>query len=420
MGRESVRIAFLTEYFYPDSLGSTGTILSQLARRLADTHPDVSIDVVTSKHFLRGQAPTLPSYEEWSGIRINRLDGPVTKHDRTAVRLLRGVRYTAATFIQLLRNPGLDLVFAVTVPPLVPLAALVHKRLRAVPFVYLIHDLHPDVAVCLGAASPHGASTRIGAALQRRFLKAADRVIVLGRCMRKHLADRYDVPPEKVTVIPNWPDVGEAELPPPDETFFRRENELSGYLIVYAGHLGHCQRFDTILDAAATLRHARPDVTFCIVGGGPKEEEIRTVIAERDLGNVQLFPYVPRERFGDLLAAANLCLVSLEEGMTGLGVPSKTYNILAAGRPCFALVDGTSEVGLVLEEFGCGQVVAHGAPEELASAVVRLRDDPHLQAKMASGALRAAQHFSLENMVEEYASVFRSVVEAHNQPEGSR
>ena len=42
--------------------------------------------------------------------------------------------------------------------------------------------------------------------------------------------------------------------------------------------------------------------------------------------------------------------MTLEDGMYGLGVPSKTYNILASGRPVLFLGPENSEIDLLIRE----------------------------------------------------------------------
>ena len=56
-------------------------------------------------------------------------------------------------------------------------------------------------------------SRRLLARCQRSWLHAAERTIVLGRCTRDHLVTHYDLPAERIDVIPNWSD--QRHPPPP-------------------------------------------------------------------------------------------------------------------------------------------------------------------------------------------------------------
>ena len=57
--------------------------------------------------------------------------------------------------------------------------------------------------------------------------------------------------------------------------------------------------------------------------------------------------------------------MALLPGMEGVSVPSRSYNILAAGKPILGLLSPQSEIALMIEEASVGWVVAPGAADEL-------------------------------------------------------
>ena len=60
-------------------------------------------------------------------------------------------------------------------------------------------------------------------------------------------------------------------------------------------------------------------------------------------------PYF-RSQQNEVLASCDVAVVTLQEGMYGLGVPSKTYNILASGRPVMYFGPKDSEIDLLVKE----------------------------------------------------------------------
>ena len=86
-------------------------------------------------------------------------------------------------------------------------------------------------------------------------------------------------------------------------------------------------------------------------------------------------PLQPRARLAESLGAADLHLVTMQERLAGLVVPSKFYGVLAAGRACVFVGPAESEVALAIGEGGCGQVVAEADSAALAGAIVRYADD---------------------------------------------
>ena len=64
--------------------------------------------------------------------------------------------------------------------------------------------------------------------------------------------------------------------------------------------------------------------------------------------------------------------------MEGLVVPSKFYGVLAVGKPCLFVGPAGSEVACVIRESGVGAVISPGDVPELASAILKYRNDPQL------------------------------------------
>jgi glycosyltransferase involved in cell wall biosynthesis len=304
-----MRVCILTEYFHPDSTGGTGTVLSDLARHLKAHHDDLQIDVMTSKNLYRGTAAGLPQQEVWGGLTIFRLRTPQSNRPSTALRLAAGLAFTLSVMRRLLVGRRYDVVLVVTNPPSLALSAWLLKRLRKTPYVYLIHDLYPDFAVALGLIAARGLMTRALARVQRAWLHGSRRTIVVGRCMRDHLIAAYHLPPQQIDVIPNWSDP--ESFDPQRNSRFREAVGLQGVVALYAGNLGAYVDVDSILDAASQLAVSHPEVTVVLVGDGAKRGHVAARIAAEALGNVRLLPLVSRREYPDLLAAADISLVSL-------------------------------------------------------------------------------------------------------------
>lgn len=405
-----MRVLFVREYFYPDDTGPT--FLSDLLRRVRDSHPDVEIDVLAGCHCY-ARDDILPPSTDWDGIRIERVRAPKTRRSRGIVRLLAGLWLTLILRLRLsARHRRYDVIFLGSDPPTLPIAVLPLARRWRTPVAYYIGDLFPDMAIVAGMLARDSFATRLARRLQRSWLRRADHVIVVGRCMREVLARSYGVPGEKVSVVPNFADPL-AIQPGPRETRFRRDNGVEGFVVLYSGNMGAHHRLEDLLEAAAILRAEQPDVTFAMVGGGAKREALGEMVAARELTNVRLLPAVPRAELSDLLASADVCFVTLEPGMEGLAVPSKVYNIMAAGRPIIAAMEPVAEVARMLEEVGCGLRVEHRAPRQIADAILALRQDPARAEEMGARARKALEeHYTAAQVAEQLHDTLRAVAQA--------
>jgi glycosyltransferase involved in cell wall biosynthesis len=411
VGRRPLRIGIINEFFYPECGGGSGTDLSNLARGLRDSYDDVEIEVITSAHTYRHEATSLARYEEWDGIPILRLRTPRPQRRSVARRLAVNLIFTQAVLLKLLTRPRYDVVLVATSPPTLALAAAAYRRLTGTPYIYLILDLYPDLAVVLKVLRGDSLPARLFRHLQKCWLHASARTIVLGRCMQDYLVANYELPRRQVEVIPIGYDPRQV-FPMDKASAFRAKNCLSGFVVLYAGNLGRHQDFDTLLDAAALLRQTETEITFVFVGDGAKREYLSRRITSEGMSNVMLLPFVPKEDLSDLLASADVSLVTLEPGAEGLGVPSKFYNILASGRPTVALVAPGSEVARVLAEADCGVRVDQGDPAALARALAYLSERPEDTQRMGMNARRVfMSHFTWSHMVERYHRTFTEIAD---------
>ncbi|MHB9131495.1 MAG: glycosyltransferase family 4 protein [Armatimonadota bacterium] len=406
-----MRIAILNEYFYPENSGGTPTVLSQLARSLKEQYPENDIEVITSRNLYRTVTTTPMREEEWDGIRISRLSTPKSNRPSMVLRLLAGIWFTLRALLLLLLRPRYDLVFVLGSPPAIPLAAQCYRRLRGVPYVYLVHDLFPDIAVALGRLSRESLVTRCCRYMQKSWLRGAARVAVLGRCMREFLVREYQISAIHVSILTNWADAT-VIYPMERDNAFRRQHGLSGFVVLYAGNLGAYNNLDQILDAAHTLRDGHPEITFAIVGDGSEHEAILLRAEREGLTNVRVFPPVPMEAMNEILASADVSLVPLDMRMQGLGVPSKIYPSLASCRPVIVIAGEESELVHIMQEERCGLSVAPGNSHALTAAILAIQADPDAAAAMGHRArLAVEQRYTVERVSAQCQELFQSVIQ---------
>jgi glycosyltransferase involved in cell wall biosynthesis len=408
-----MRICLINEYFYPDDTGGTGTVLSHLVRQLKNTHPELVVDVITTRSLYRGEKTFLPLTETWEGVNISRIGVPRPRTAKMTTRLVAGFVFSSAALLKLMKRRRYDLVLVTTAPPTLPLAVQWLRLLRT-PYVYVIYDLFPDVPVALKTLREGSRIARLCRSRQKKWLRNARSVVVLGRCMRDYLAGQYELSAEKISVIPIWSDQNITPLS--KQTSFRATHNLTGQVVLYAGNFGQCQDFDNLLTTAKYLRDADPGVTLVFVGDGPKKEYLANRIAKDGLSNVRLLPFVARAEFPDLLASADISLVTLEPGADGLGVPSKFYNILASGRPTVAVVGAHSEVARVLEEAHCGRRVEQGEPEQLAQTLLELLADSQVLERMGQNARTVFEEkYTLPHVAEKFYKLFQATAHESQQ-----
>ncbi len=201
-----------------------------------------------------------------------------------------------------------------------------------------------------------------------------------------------------------------AANPNPRQT--RRALGLNGldldgqFVVTYVGSHGLSHGLDVVLDAAAV----QPDVTFLLVGDGADRDRL---VAERDrrhLANVVMRPSVPKDEVPGLYAAADACLVPLRDvPLFETFVPSKLFEVLAAGRPVIGAVRG--EARQILARSGGALLVDPQRGDQLAVAVDALRRDPRLANQLAQrGRAFARQFYDRDQLAVRYLDLLGQVV----------
>ncbi len=416
-----LRVCFLNEFFWPDRTGGTGTVLSELAATLHADHGDsVEIDVITSRNLYRRSSEQnkgpLPEREAWNGVRICRVRAPSAVGKGALSRLTANSRFCLSALRALLREHWrnrYDLVVVGTAPPMLSAVAGIFRLLTRTPYVYIIYDLEPDRAVVLRVLRAGTAATRALHTFQHRWLHDAGKVVVLGRCMREHLVSAYGLPGERVAVIPIGSNPDEIRSLPHSASRFRQGQGLTdAFVVLYSGNFGRYHDFDAILDAAKAVASSRckaAQIQFVLVGEGAQRKSVERRVKEEAITNVRLLPFVEASHYPDLLAAANVSLVTLEPGMEGLCVPSKFYSILASGRPVLGLMDARCEAARVIAEENCGLRVDAGDARTLAHALLYLAANPEQCAEMGMRSRAALEaRFTSGSVADLYMDTIRT------------
>jgi glycosyltransferase involved in cell wall biosynthesis len=200
-------------------------------------------------------------------------------------------------------------------------------------------DVYPDIAVALGMALPGW----LGGVLDYPR-RRADAVIALGDCMKARLL-RHEIPEERIHVVENWADGRKiCPLPFPEDPPLR---------ILYSGNLGLSHDVATTRGVMERLA-GHPGFHFDFAGGGPQRKELDDFCRRRAIRNASFRPYVRHEQLGASLAEGHIGLVTQKPATLGAVVPSKTYGLMAAGRPVLYIGPAAATPAILIRRFDCG------------------------------------------------------------------
>lgn len=396
-----MRLAFFNRSYWPDT-GATGQLLTELAEDLV-AHHGMTVTVVTGRPLTASTGARLPDREVRNGVTIIRAAGTTLSPRAFVGRAINYMTYFLSAVVAARRLPPLDVVVALTDPPIIGCAALAARRRGG--FVFLCQDIFPEVAVLLEDFR----SSLVDGVLERvnRFLvRRATTIVALGDTMATRLVEGKGADRAKIAVIHNWADTS-AIAPAPQCNPFSEAQGLAGkFVVLHAGNLGQSQNLDSLLDAAALLRDDE-EVVFVFIGDGTRRAALESAATARELRNVRFLPFQPRESMRWSYATAGVFIISLRPGLAGYIVPSKLYGILAAGRPYVAAVEQQSEVATITQAHDCGIRVSPGDAGQIADAIRALKNDPLRREAMGARARAAAGMFDRVRQVAAHADVLR-------------
>jgi colanic acid biosynthesis glycosyl transferase WcaI len=361
-------ILLLTNYYYPESVGAAIWV-SELACDLAKKGHRITV-ITSYPSYPTGRIfgeyrNRFASREDLGGIECIRTFTSPTSSKSFMPRLISLGTFCLSSVPGYLRwrRPA-DLVYAILPPLPLGVSAWVIAVASGARLVVNVQDIYPDIAVALGYLR-NRIAIRLSFAMERWIYRRADKVVVISDGFRENLLAK-GVPDSKIRVVPNWTDP-DAIRPGKRFNAFRSETGAGAghLLVIYAGGLGHNAELDTVLDAAAELR-GEP-VRFAVVGDGVRKEQLQGRAKELGLENVKFFPFQPLERYPEVLAAADVTLVTLNSAATYASVPSKIYKQMAAARPIIAVTDPRSELRRLIEAANCGGWVVPGDSRGLAA-----------------------------------------------------
>ena len=114
---------------------------------------------------------------------------------------------------------------------------------------------------------------------------------------------------------------------------FRRQHGLDDrFVVMYAGNIGYTHGTELLVDAAEKLA-AIPDLQFLVIGGGSKQADLERLARERRLSNMKFLPTQPPEVLPEMLAAADVFVLTSKPGVGKTSFPGRIYNFLLAARP---------------------------------------------------------------------------------------
>lgn len=411
-------VLFLCQFFYPEYI-STSTLPYDTAEALS--RAGFSVDALCGYPKEYTTKSRLPKCETVSGVGIRRLKYIQLARKSKIGRLINYFSFTTAVLLNIFRLNHYRSLIVYTNPPLLPGIASLAKRLFGCKLVLVAYDLYPEMAINTQKITAGGAIAKLMRMINRHVYAKADRVVALSSEMKEFIEKNRPIAKDKVCVIPNWykdvPSVIEHEHDP-----YFYETSKDKFIVSYLGNMGICQDMDTLLQAAKLLCDDE-SIHFLFAGHGNKVEAVKEFVKQENLTNVTVLGFLQGEAYEAALAASQLAMVSLVEGVCELCAPSKVYAYMMAGLPILTIMDKRANVARDALKNGFGINVANGDALGLAAQIKELSQNESLCREMGENARKVfLQKYEKEVCMNQYVDMMFDTMEdgsAHHLPADS-
>ncbi len=396
-------ILFLCQFFHPEYI-SSAQLPYETVQDLRDSGFSVGVMCGYPHEYYRGEK--VPYYDDCEGFSVHRLRYIQTGRKGYLGRLINYFSFIVSVLLHIFEISGYRAVAVYSNPPIAPWIAAIACRLFGSKLVFVCYDAYPEVAVQMGALREHSLIYRLMNHINNVVFSRADAAVALSSEMKDFLAQNRLIASEKIRVIPNWADDLYGKKKEISNPSFSKLREK--FVVSYFGNMGTAQDMKTIIDAVRLLKN-HPDIYFLFAGHGNKKDEIQKIFSEEKIENVSVFDFLQGDDFADALAVSDAALVSLEESLRGICVPSKTYTYMMYGLPILAVMDESDIVSDLND--GAGICVRKNESPKLANAIVLLAQD--LEKTKAMGAKSRnifLEKYTRQICTEKYVQLFKTLL----------
>lgn len=288
-------------------------------------------------------------------------------------------------------------------PPITFEKVVKHFKHKHGSLTYLmLKDIFPQNAVDMGLINP-------GSLIYQYFRRKEQRIYAISDyigCMSSAnisyvLKNNPELDKKKIELFPNTIKVMPQR--PKVHTYKIRERfgiPLDKTVFVFGGNLGVPQGIDFLIDCIKELR-SYEQAFFVIIGDGTERERIEAKIKRLKLYNINVFQYLPKEEYDDLILQCDVGLVMLDKRFTIPNFPSRTLAYMDVAIPILAATDMASDIKDLLNEAQCGLWAYSGDKNNFLNQVKYLCENQNLRIQFGqNGRKYLEEHFDVAKSVQ--------------------
>ena len=139
------------------------------------------------------------------------------------------------------------------------------------------------------------------------------------------------------------------------------------------------------------------DIIFLIIGDGKKKKELQKEVSECGLTNVRFMSYVDFDVLPYSLASADIGVITLDENVSKVSVPSKTFNLMAVGATLLAISNNDTEMSRLINKYQNGRCIPKTDIQAIRHFILELKNNWIMKVQYSNNSLVASKDFTYKN-----------------------
>ena len=304
---------------------------------------------------------------------------------------------------KILRIPTrIELVYAMAPILFSSFIGFLYSKLTKSFFIYEASALWPEELVAFKTRL-YSIISIIGKVLAKVSYSLPDMIVLISNMAAEHVTKNYK-PRVSVYALP----IGVDPSKFPSVSMESCRQKLIGekifpdlvydkFIVLYAGIISKVTRIENFVYAANKLKDDVKDIVIIIVGNGERRKQLEKIKSHHKIENLFFIPFQPGEIVPYIIAAADVCVVSLSsEFIYDATVPTKFFDYLACNKPIIGICKG--EVAKIIESNTIGYVVKDGDVDNLAKVILSMKNSPATVRSMQINSQKVLKDFTLSNL----------------------
>lgn len=403
-----MKVVYIHQHFVTNE-GTSGTRSYDISRFLVQMGWQVT--VISGLHD-QSAAKRLPFYRWWrtewiDGIKVVHCNAFYSNSLSVPARLWCFAKFSLLALLAVVRERGVDLVFATSTPLTVGIPGRMGAALKRVPYIFEVRDLWPEDLVDAGRIKP-GIQLKFWEWLERFSYAKARKILLVSKGFHDRLLER-GFAPERLETLVLGADSSLYQNVQPDLAYIQEQGLAGKTVAIYAGAHGDANGLDQVLDAAVLLKN-RTDIAIAFIGQGKMREKLMARAKLEGLTNVHFLEPVPKHKLPDVLAACHIGLMILKQIARPRWVtPNKIFDYMFTGLPSIVNFAGTTAELVVAD--GAGVASKPGDAADLARCIVYWADHPDERAAIGRHARELSMtKYDRKAIATRMSEIFREVV----------